>query len=44
MLKMPPSVQLMVLIAVQPPNAPLLNVTRDLGRLMVVSAVQLLNV
>ena len=44
MLKMLPSAQLMVVIAVQPWNAPPLNDTSDLGRLMVVSAVQLLNV
>ena len=44
MVKMLPSAQLMVLIAVQPSNAPPLNDTSDLGRLRVVNAVQPLNV
>ena len=39
-----PSAQLMVEIALQPTNALVLNASIDLGILMVVSAVQLLNV
>ena len=40
MLNAPPSAQLMVVIAVQPSNAPAGSVSIDLGRFTVVSAVQ----